>query len=712
MHRFSLSISHQPRPRPVLKMAPQVKSTTILKERVFVAQGLGGQDDNIDLLGHFFDKMRETTVETAHIDDLLTFAICAPFFGVIMLETEKTVNQTCEGNDSDSDYSVHEEDAEGEFDDGGAAPNGTTPLSLNIGNPFSDAYIDVDSLSNEERVQLWRRALANDVHAEVENYNPASEAARDPSERSYLVDVSTGDGTAVTVFTPPVSPMFQQSPHSPGHAHPGRLPFFREDRAGASSNMDIDNTGRGMEMGAVTSNGSADAHGFIDASPFINWSITSPTAEEPGHGRLSVGELQDVGESFGVEPIAYDHHLRSYRERQAFQEDTLFGREGFLGYVDPPPSEPEPEADEEEDGSTDEEESEEDKEQREVLRQVERFQEQLRLKRIKEYQQNLRRQERRQERRLARQQERTEIKECKPIGLVYLYSSQAPEDFLHMGEYSMAVYVHQEHRFQHLVCPAINQVVDLAFQNQDCHRLQSVIVDNPDKLYLLEAFARSGFSNEGVRRRGYYSNIFKEWKDVTYCAMLATEWALDVTNPSGPRKARLRSESLWDEVFTRHQHECDELLRLEEKSSPLKRIPSSETIKDYNMTVDSGASNFPSTSASEAAESEAGVAGTSAKRRKIDSRRTSIRESVMSARSASISARSSQVDPSETHWNFSMPAMETAPLSIPSRAGRPIAGSSRIRQASVSGSSTSSISLQSFPSSSSSHWVDLDNERE
>lgn len=56
-------------------------------ERTYVTQGLVGQDDNVDMLEGYFKEMQKTTVETAQPDDFLSFACCAHFFGVIILET-------------------------------------------------------------------------------------------------------------------------------------------------------------------------------------------------------------------------------------------------------------------------------------------------------------------------------------------------------------------------------------------------------------------------------------------------------------------------------------------------------------------------------------------------------------------------------------------------------------------------------------------------
>ena len=61
--------------------------------------------------------------------------------------------------------------------------------------------------------------------------------------------------------------------------------------------------------------------------------------------------------------------------------------------------------------------------------------------------------------------------------------------------------------------------------------------------------------------------------------MLATEWVHD-NNSKNPR-TRLRPKSLWDDLITRHQRECDDLVRLEEKQRRrLKRAASTETVRE------------------------------------------------------------------------------------------------------------------------------------
>lgn len=104
----------------------------------------------------------------------------------------------------------------------------------------------------------------------------------------------------------------------------------------------------------------------------------------------------------------------------------------------------------------------------------------------------------------------------------------------------------------------------------------------------------SGFRQEGIRRRAFFSQIAGEWKDVTYLAILATEWIHDRSNMG---RTRLLPRSLWDEILSRHQREQEEFIRKEEQKlgtwpGRLHRSSSVETVRALDvptaMAVDSG----------------------------------------------------------------------------------------------------------------------------
>ena len=55
--------------------------------KVTTQRGLEGQDDNLDLLQSYFKELKAVTVEPSPPElDLLTFAICTHYFGVITIQ--------------------------------------------------------------------------------------------------------------------------------------------------------------------------------------------------------------------------------------------------------------------------------------------------------------------------------------------------------------------------------------------------------------------------------------------------------------------------------------------------------------------------------------------------------------------------------------------------------------------------------------------------
>jgi hypothetical protein len=77
----------------------------------------------------------------------------------------------------------------------------------------------------------------------------------------------------------------------------------------------------------------------------------------------------------------------------------------------------------------------------------------------------------------------------KAIGLVYLTSSQKFADPLHMGECNIGVYIAPEYRTAENASDAINAVVEDAFRDPDCHRLQAILVDHQDILDFLSLYS-------------------------------------------------------------------------------------------------------------------------------------------------------------------------------------------------------------------------------
>lgn len=101
--------------------------------RVTIKKGLEGQDDNIDLLQSYFKELKAVTVEPSSPDvDLLTFAICTHYFGVITMTPSQQV--------------ANDEDTEGElekvsFDAGYVAS--PPPVSFDFLIKYDYMHIDV-----------------------------------------------------------------------------------------------------------------------------------------------------------------------------------------------------------------------------------------------------------------------------------------------------------------------------------------------------------------------------------------------------------------------------------------------------------------------------------------------------------------------------------------------------------------------------------------
>ena len=95
---------------------------------------------------------------------------------------------------------------------------------------------------------------------------------------------------------------------------------------------------------------------------------------------------------------------------------------------------------------------------------------------------------------------------------------------------------------------------------------------------LLSRFYSRGFVHEGIRRRSVYcpnEGLRGTWKDVTYLALLETEWVMRSYLTPAPK-------NLWDEMFARHAREREDLLRWDERQQKMKRTSSMETLRVLN----------------------------------------------------------------------------------------------------------------------------------
>lgn len=76
----------------------------------------------------------------------------------------------------------------------------------------------------------------------------------------------------------------------------------------------------------------------------------------------------------------------------------------------------------------------------------------------------------------------------KPIGVVYLTSSQLIDDPLHRGQLNIGIYVAPDYAKQRGLVNAVKEVVNEAFRDISCHRVQAIVVEHKTKLHTMELY--------------------------------------------------------------------------------------------------------------------------------------------------------------------------------------------------------------------------------
>ncbi|KAF8519629.1 hypothetical protein BU17DRAFT_17118, partial [Hysterangium stoloniferum] len=154
------------------------------------------------------------------------------------------------------------------------------------------------------------------------------------------------------------------------------------------------------------------------------------------------------------------------------------------------------------------------------------------------------------------------------IGLVYLTPSQFT------GELNVGISLTYEQRGAGRARIAMNKLLKWVFEEAGYHRVQAAIMGGRHRHAAMNLFANVGFSHEGVRRRQVYNRQSQQWIDVTYMAIVDTDWTLRKLRPDLPK-------TRWDDLFERQQREREELLELEitDPSRTPKRWGSLETIR-------------------------------------------------------------------------------------------------------------------------------------
>lgn len=163
-----------------------------------------------------------------------------------------------------------------------------------------------------------------------------------------------------------------------------------------------------------------------------------------------------------------------------------------------------------------------------------------------------------------------------PIGIVYV--TAAPAQSI-AGEANVGIIITRSHQCKGFACEAVELVLRWAFEELNFHRMQAVIMDAPQKDRAMRLFIGQGFTHEGTRKRSVFkresAGMAGVWKDVTYLAMLDTEWALrDMFRNRGP------APTLWDEMFARHTREREEMVKWDERHNRIRRTSSTETLRN------------------------------------------------------------------------------------------------------------------------------------
>lgn len=166
--------------------------------------------------------------------------------------------------------------------------------------------------------------------------------------------------------------------------------------------------------------------------------------------------------------------------------------------------------------------------------------------------------------------------EDEPIGLVYVTAAPAQSE---AQEANIGIIIAECHQRKGFAREAVELALSWAFEDLKFHRIQAAFMNDAQKDRAMRLFIGQGFTHEGTRRRSVLKpergGMVGVWKDVTYLAMLDTEWSLKtVLKHKGP------PPTLWDEMFTRHTKEREEMVKWDEKHNRIRKVSSTETLRD------------------------------------------------------------------------------------------------------------------------------------
>lgn len=189
--------------------------------------------------------------------------------------------------------------------------------------------------------------------------------------------------------------------------------------------------------------------------------------------------------------------------------------------------------------------------------------------------------------------------EDEPIGLVYVTAAPAQSE---AQEANIGIIIAECHQRKGFAREAVELALRWAFEDLKFHRIQAAFMNDAQKDRAMRLFIGQGFTHEGTRRRSVLKpergGMVGVWKDVTYFAMLDTEWSLrTVLKHKGP------PPSLWDEMFMRHTKEREEMVKWDEKHNRIRKVSSTETLRDgeaprkpINTIIEPWASDMSSSS--------------------------------------------------------------------------------------------------------------------
>jgi RimJ/RimL family protein N-acetyltransferase len=195
-----------------------------------------------------------------------------------------------------------------------------------------------------------------------------------------------------------------------------------------------------------------------------------------------------------------------------------------------------------------------------------------------------------------------------PIGLVYVTAAPAQSV---AGEANVGIVIADSQRGNGFAREAVDLVLRWAFEELKFHRIQAAIMDSPQKDRSMRLFIAQGFTHEGTRRRSVFkrenAGMAGVWKDVTYFAMLDTEWAL-----RDSFRNRGSAPTLWDEMFARHAREREEMVKWDERHNRPRRVSSTDTLRNGDAPqppsniIDAWPSDLESSSSSSCGSSHYG----------------------------------------------------------------------------------------------------------